>query len=46
MQLERAAGFRRDDTYEQWLDKLQAALAQGTNNLRDGSCRGAAACQI
>jgi hypothetical protein len=28
-QLERAAGFRRDDTDEQRLDKLEAVLAQG-----------------
>jgi predicted ATPase len=32
-QLERAAGFRRDDTDEQRLDKLEAMLAQGTNDL-------------
>jgi class 3 adenylate cyclase/tetratricopeptide (TPR) repeat protein len=32
-QLERAAGFRRDDTDEQRLDKLEAVLAQGTNDL-------------
>ena len=32
-QLERAAGFRREDTPEQRLDKLEAVLAQGTNNL-------------
>src|SRR6516164_2574350 len=30
-QLERAAGFRRDDTNEQRLDKLEAVLAQATN---------------
>jgi class 3 adenylate cyclase len=30
-QLERAAGFRRDDTDEQRLDKLEAVLARGTN---------------
>ena len=34
-QLERAAGFRRDDTSEQRLDKLEAVLAQGTNDLRE-----------
>jgi predicted ATPase len=34
-QLERAAGFRREDTPEQRLDKLQAVLAQGTNNLSE-----------
>jgi len=28
--LERAAGFRRDDTAEQRLDKLEALLAQAT----------------
>jgi class 3 adenylate cyclase/predicted ATPase len=32
-QLERAAGFRRDDSDEQRLDKLEAILAQGTNDL-------------
>jgi len=32
-QLERAAGFRRDDTDEQRLDKLEAVLAQGTDDL-------------
>jgi class 3 adenylate cyclase/predicted ATPase len=32
-QLERAAGFRRDDTDEQRLDKLEAVLALGTNDL-------------
>ena len=34
-QLERAAGFRRDDTDEQRLDKLEAVLAQGTNDLSE-----------
>jgi class 3 adenylate cyclase len=34
-QLERAAGFRRDDTPEQRLTKLEAVLAQGTNDLSD-----------
>jgi class 3 adenylate cyclase/tetratricopeptide (TPR) repeat protein len=34
-QLERAASFRRDDTDEQRLDKLEAVLAQGTNDLRE-----------
>jgi class 3 adenylate cyclase/predicted ATPase len=34
-QLERAAGFRRDDTDEQRLDKLEAVLAEGTNNLSE-----------
>jgi class 3 adenylate cyclase/predicted ATPase len=32
-QLERAAGFRREDTPEQRLAKLEAVLAQGTNDL-------------
>ena len=31
--LERAAGFRREDTTEQRLDKLEALLAQATNDL-------------
>ena len=31
-QLERAAGFRREDTAEQRLAKLEAVLAQGTND--------------
>jgi class 3 adenylate cyclase len=30
-QLERAAGFRREDTADQRLDKLEAVLAQGTD---------------
>src|SRR5215469_1849168 len=34
-QLERAAGFRRDDTDDQRLDKLEALLAQGTNDLSE-----------
>jgi class 3 adenylate cyclase len=34
-QLERAAGLRRDDTDEQRLDKLEAVLAQGTNDLNE-----------
>jgi tetratricopeptide (TPR) repeat protein len=34
-QLERAAGFRRDDTDEERLDKLEAVLAQGTTDLKD-----------
>src|SRR5215467_13984409 len=34
-QLERAAGFRRGDTDEQRLDKLEAVLAQGTNALSE-----------
>jgi hypothetical protein len=32
-QLERAAGFRRDDADEQRLGKLEAVLARGTNDL-------------
>jgi class 3 adenylate cyclase len=35
--LERAAGFRREDTAEQRLDKLQALLAQGTNDLSEAA---------
>ena len=34
-QLERAAGFRREDTDEQRLAKLEAVLAQGTNDLSE-----------
>jgi class 3 adenylate cyclase/predicted ATPase len=34
-QLERAAGFRRDDTDEQRLNKLETVLAQGTNDLSE-----------
>jgi class 3 adenylate cyclase len=34
-QLERAAGFRRDDRDEQRLDKLEAVLAQGTNDISE-----------
>jgi predicted ATPase/class 3 adenylate cyclase len=33
-QLERTAGFRREDTAEQRLEKLEAVLAQGTNDLQ------------
>ncbi|HEV2546226.1 MAG TPA: AAA family ATPase [Stellaceae bacterium] len=36
-QLERAAGFRRDDTDEQRLDKLEAVLAQATNDLKEAA---------
>src|SRR5262249_39320825 len=32
-QLERAAGFRREDTADQRLEKLEVVLAQGTNDL-------------
>ena len=34
-ELERAAGFRRDDTAERRLDKLEAVLSQGTDDLRE-----------
>jgi class 3 adenylate cyclase/predicted ATPase len=34
-QLERAAGFRRDDNDEQRLDKLEAILRQGTEDLSE-----------
>ena len=34
-QLERAAGFRRDDSDEQRLDKLEALLSQGTTDLSE-----------
>jgi predicted ATPase len=37
-QLERAAGFRREDTPEQRLDKLEAVLAQATNDLGEAFC--------
>jgi len=36
-QLERAAGFRREDTDEQRLDKLEAGLAQATNDLSEAA---------
>jgi predicted ATPase len=36
-QLERAAGFRREDTAEQRLAKLEVVLAQGTNDLNAGA---------
>jgi predicted ATPase len=36
-QLERAAGFRREDTAEQRLDKLGAVLAQATNDLGEAA---------
>src|SRR5262249_47106055 len=36
-QLERAAGFRREDTAEQRLDKLEAVLSQGTNDLTEAA---------
>jgi class 3 adenylate cyclase len=34
-QLERAAGFRRDDTSEQRLEKLEAVLLQATNDINE-----------
>ena len=34
-QLERAAGFRREDTPEQRLDKLEVVLSQATNDLSE-----------
>ena len=34
-QLERAAGFRRDDTAEQRLDKLESLLARATNDVSE-----------
>ena len=37
-QLERAAGFRREDTPEQRLDKLEEVLAQATNDLDEATC--------
>jgi hypothetical protein len=37
-QLERAAGFRREDTADQRLDKLEAVLAQATTNLGEAVC--------
>jgi class 3 adenylate cyclase/tetratricopeptide (TPR) repeat protein len=36
-QLERAAGFRREDTAEQRLDKLEAVLAQATSDLGEAA---------
>jgi class 3 adenylate cyclase len=36
-QLERAAGFRRDDTAEQKLDKLEAVLRQATDDLGEAA---------
>jgi predicted ATPase len=36
-QLERAAGLRREDTPEQRLDKLEAVLAQATNDLSEAA---------
>ena len=36
-QLERAAGFQREDTTEQKLNKLEALLAKGTDDLREAA---------
>ena len=36
-QLERAAGFQREDTAEKRLDKLEALLSKGTNDLREAA---------
>ncbi len=36
-QLERAAGFRREDTADARLDKLEGVLAQATNDLREAA---------
>jgi predicted ATPase len=36
-QLERAAGFRREDTADQRLDKLEAVLARATNDLGEAA---------
>jgi predicted ATPase len=36
-QLERGAGFRREDTVDQRLDKLEALLAQATNDLGEAA---------
>jgi predicted ATPase/class 3 adenylate cyclase len=36
-QLQRAAGFRRDDTDQQRLDKLEAVLAPSSNDLKDAA---------
>jgi class 3 adenylate cyclase len=36
-QLERAAGFRHEDTADQRLDKLEAVLAQATNDLGEAA---------
>jgi class 3 adenylate cyclase/predicted ATPase len=36
-QLERAAGFRREDTNEQRLDKLEAILARATNHVSEAA---------
>jgi predicted ATPase len=37
MQLERAAGFQREDTGAQRLDKLEAVLAQATNDIGEAA---------
>ena len=36
-QLERAAGFRREDTADERLDRLEAVLAQATNDLGEAA---------
>ena len=36
-QLERAAGFQREDTAEKRFDKLEALLSKGTNDLREAA---------
>ena len=36
-QLQRAAGFQREDTPEKRLDKLEALLSKGTNDLREAA---------
>jgi hypothetical protein len=36
-QLERAAGFRRDDTVDRRLDKLEAVLSQATDDLGEAA---------
>jgi predicted ATPase/class 3 adenylate cyclase len=36
-QLERAAGFRREDTAEERLSKLETVIAPGTNDLREAA---------
>ena len=36
-QLERVAGFRRDDSAEQRLNKLEALLAQASNDLSEAA---------
>src|SRR5262249_10513811 len=45
-QLERAAGFRREDTAEERLDKLEAVLSQATNDLGEAAALFAALLSI